>query len=197
MPCGAGFTEFFEHLSMPCIDETALTIRLSRGDERAFGQLYGQYSGVAYCFVLSFVKDSQTAKDIVHDAFVKVWLKRESLARVASFSAYLFRMLRNAITDHFEARVINSRYVAETLRTADDFSDITIAEISFDELQMIIFDAVSNMPQRRREVFRLSRYQNVDNREIAVRLGIDLRTVENHLSAALADIRTKITESYI
>lgn len=177
-------------------EETTLTIRLSRGDERAFGQLYGKYSGVAYCFVLSFVKDSHAAKDIVHDAFVKVWLRRESLARVVSFSAYLFRMLKNAVTDHFETLVINRRYIAETLKSADDFSDITRAEVSFDELQMIIFDAVSNMPSRRQEVFRLSRYQNVDNREIAARLGIDLRTVENHLSAALSDIRAKIVSAY-
>ncbi len=181
---------------MPGGDETALIIRLSRGDERAFGQLYDQYGGVAYCFVLSFVKDGHTAKDIVHDAFVKIWLRRESLARVASFSAYLFRMLRNAVTDHFEAQIVNRRYIAETLTSSDDFSDITSAKISFDELQMIIFDAVSNMPPRRREVFRLSRYQNVDNREIASRLGIDLRTVENHLSAALSEIRAKIAESY-
>lgn len=177
-------------------DTTALTIRLSRGDERAFEELYEQYRGVAYYFVLSFVKDQSISKDIVHDSFVKIWLKRENLARVASFDSYLFRMLRNAVLDHFETLQINRRYVAETLKCADDFSDITSNQISLDELELIIFDAVSNMPERRREVFRLSRYQNIENSEIALRLGIDIRTVENHITAAMAAIRTRIAEVY-
>ncbi len=176
--------------------EHILTERLARGDGEAFEELYGQYSGVAFGFVLSFVKDSSVARDIVHDSFVKIWLKRENLTRVASFNSYLFRMLRNAVTDHFETIQINRRYIAETLRTADDFSDITSERISLDELQTIIFDAVSTMPARRREVFSLSRYQGVPNNEIAARLGIDIRTVENHISAALGSIRARISEIY-
>ena len=170
--------------------------RLSRGDEQAFTRLYEAYSGVSYSFVLSLVKDSAEAKDVVHDVFIKLWVRRESLCRVASFSAYLFRMLKNAVVDHFEAVQVNSRYIASTLLSAEDFSDITQEKVSSDELQLIIFNAVSAMPQRRREVFQLSRYQHIENAEIASRLGIDLRTVENHLSAALSEIRARITEMY-
>ncbi len=176
--------------------ETTLMMRLSKGDERAFEELYLGFRGVAYFFVLSFVKDQSVAKDIVHDSFVKIWVKRENLARVVSFDSYLFRMLRNAIMDYFETLQINRRYVAETLKCTDDFSDITSNQVSLDELELIIFDAVSNMPERRREVFRLSRYQNVENSEIALRLGIDVRTVENHITAALATIRARIAEVY-
>ncbi len=181
---------------MPENKEIALVTRLSRGDERAFEELYMGYRGVAYFFVLSFVKDSSVAKDIVHDSFVKIWLKRENLARVVSFDSYLFRMLRNAVMDYFETLQINRRYVAETLKCTDDFSEITSNQVSLDELELIIFDAVSNMPERRREVFRLSRYQNIENSEIALRLGIDIRTVENHITAAMAAIRARIAEVY-
>ena len=60
--------------------EIALMRRLAAGDQQAFTVLYEQYRGVSYSFVLSLVKDSSIAKDIVHDVFVKLWLKRESLA---------------------------------------------------------------------------------------------------------------------
>ena len=94
---------------MPENKEIALVTRLSRGDERAFEELYMGYRGVAYFFVLSFVKDSSVAKDIVHDSFIKIWLKRENLARVVSFDSYLFRMLRNAVMDYFETLQTISR----------------------------------------------------------------------------------------
>ena len=55
---------------------------------------------------------------------------------------------------------------------------------------------MSRMPEKRREVFRMSRYQNVENKEIARRLNIDVRTVENHITNALSDIREYISEAY-
>ena len=57
---------------------------------------------------------------------------------------------------------------------------------------MLIFEAVSRMPEKRREVFRMSRYQNVENKEIARRL----RSVENRITNALSDIREYIIEAY-
>lgn len=170
--------------------------RLAAGDREAFALLYEQYSGISYSFVLSLLKESSDARDIVHDVFVKIWLKRASLSNVLSFNRYLYRMLRNAVYDHFNSMEVNRRFLAEISNYADDYSDITRASISANELQMVIFEAVSRMPKKRSEVFRMSRYQHVENKEIARRLGIDIRTVENHITAALSDIRIRIAEVY-
>ena len=116
--------------------------------------------------------------------------------RLASFKAYLFKMLKNAVYDYFEELQINRRYVAEMVCVSDDFSDVANNDIDFNELQLIVFRVVSRMPERRREVFRMSRYQHLENKEIAARLGIDIRTVENHITSALAEIRLRIAEAY-
>ncbi len=176
--------------------EIALMRRLAAGDQQAFTVLYEQYRGVSYSFVLSLVKDSSISKDIVHDVFVKLWLKRESLAKVLSFNRYLYQMLKNAVYDHFSAMQVSRHYIDELTNFKDDYSDITQSAISMNELQMLIFEAVSRMPEKRREVFRMSRYQNVENKEIARRLNIDVRTVENHITNALSDIREYISEAY-
>ena len=176
--------------------ENALLQRLANSDRRAFSQLYEQYSGVSYSFVLSLVKDSSQAKDIVHDVFVNVWLKRKTISKAVSFNRYLFQMLRNAVYDYFSSVQINHRYATEFLNAVEDYSDITRATISSNELQMVIFEAVSRMPEKRREVFRMSRYQHIENKEIAKRLNIDIRTVENHITNALCDIRRHIAEVY-
>ena len=176
--------------------EISLLFRLSSNDEAAFSELYEQYKGVSYAFVFSLVKDSSVSSDIVHDVFVKVWLKRANMYRLASFKAYLFKMLKNAVYDYFEELQINRRYVAEMVCVSDDFSDVANNDIDFNELQLIVFRVVSRMPERRREVFRMSRYQHLENKEIAARLGIDIRTVENHITSALAEIRLRIAEAY-
>ena len=93
--------------------EIALMRRLAAGDQQAFTVLYEQYRGVSYSFVLSLVKDSSISKDIVHDVFVKLWLKRESLAKVLSFNRYLYQMLKNAVYDHFSAMQVSRHYIDE------------------------------------------------------------------------------------
>jgi len=181
---------------MTNLKEITLLNRLSRGDEEAFSELYEQYKSVSYAFVFSLVKDSSVSKDIVHDVFVKLWVKRDTLQRVVSFNAYLFQMLKNAVFDYFEVLRINRRYVTEMVKTSDEFSDITNSSVDFNELQLLVFETVSKMPERRRQVFQMSRYQNIENKEISLRLGIDIRTVENHISAALAEIRLAVQEVY-
>ena len=68
-------------------------------------------------------------------------------------------------------------------------------KVSIDELQVLIFNAVSRMPEQRRKIFMMSRYRGVPNMKIAEMLGINIRTVENHLTNALADIRTILAET--
>ena len=147
--------------------EIALMRRLAAGDQQAFTVLYEQYRGVSYSF-----------------------------AKVLSFNRYLYQMLKNAVYDHFSAMQVSRHYIDEITNFRDDYSDITQSAISMNELQMLIFEAVSRMPEKRREVFRMSRYQNVENKEIARRLNIDVRTVENHITNALSDIREYIIEAY-
>ena len=99
--------------------EIALMRRLAAGDQQAFAVLYEQYRGVSYSFVLSLVKDSSISKDIVHDVFVKLWLKRESLAKVLSFNRYLYQMLKNAVYDYFSAMQVSRHYIDELTKLAD------------------------------------------------------------------------------
>ena len=142
--------------------------------------------------MLSLVKDSQIAKDIVQDAFVKVWLKRSIVGRTANFRAYLYKILRNAVMDWFDSVEINRRYVASQTLNVAEYVDYTEQKIDADELMLLIFEALGRMPERRRRVFMMSRYECMANEDIALSLGIDRRTVENHLTNALADIRCYI-----
>lgn len=175
-------------------EEKLLLLALGNSDKKAFAVLYNMYAGKCLGFVQSLIKDSDSAKDITHDIFVKVWLKREVISKVDNFSSYLFRMARNSVLDKLESEVINRRFVTEQLMTSENFRSYVDESISADELQMLIFKAVSRMPEQRRNIFTLSRYKGISNADIAKMFNINIRTVENHLTNALSDIRLMLTE---
>ena len=164
-------------------EEKMLLRALGDSDKKAFAMLYNMYAGKCLSFVRSIIKDEEAAKDITHDLFVKVWLKRELISKVDSFSSYLFRMARNAVMDRLESEVIRRRFATEKMKVSEN------------ELQMLIFRAVSGMPEQRRKIFTLSRYQGIPNSEIARMFDISVRTVENHLTNALSDIRLMLAEA--
>lgn len=175
-------------------EEKLLLKALGDSDKRAFAVLYNMYAGKCLGFVQSLIKDSDAAKDITHDIFVKVWLKRELISKVDSFSSYLFRMVKNAVMDKLESEVIRRHFVTEHLISSDNFRSYVDESVSVDELQMLIFKAVNNMPEQRRRIFTLSRYKGMSNAEIAKMFDINVRTVENHITNALADIRLMLAE---
>lgn len=171
---------------------------MGNSDKRAFAVLYNLYAGKCLYFVQSLTKNEDSARDITHDIFVKVWLKRDVIAKVNNFSSYLFRMARNAVLDKFESDAIRRRFVTEQLMLSEEFRSYVDEKVSVDELQMLVFKTMNNMPEQRRRVFTLSRMKGVSNPEIAEMVGISVRTVENHITNALSDLRVALSAlSYI
>ena len=175
-------------------EEKLLLQALGHSSRNAFAMLYNLYAGKCLSFVMSIVKDEEAAKDITHDIFVKVWLRRDMISKVDSFSSYLFRMARNAVMDRLESEVIKRRFVVESLAVSDELRSYVDEKVSVDELQLLISRAVSRMPEQRRRIFMLSRYKGVPNVKIAEMFGLNVRTVENHITNALADLRMALTK---
>ncbi|MDE6872588.1 MAG: RNA polymerase sigma-70 factor [Bacteroidales bacterium] len=157
--------------------------------------MYHRYSGKCFAFIRSMIKDDEVSKDLVHDIFVKVWLRREIISKVDSFSSYLFRMAKNAVLDYYDSNAINRRYVARQLLCQEEFRPYVEEKVNLDDLQLLVYSVVGQMPEQRRRIFTLSRYKGIPNSEIARMLGINIRTVENHISNALADIRAALAQA--
>ena len=97
--------------------------------------------------------------------------------------------------DRLESEVIRRRFATEKMAVSENFRSYVDEKVSENELQMLIFRAVSGMPEQRRKIFTLSRYQGIPNSEIARMFDISVRTVENHLTNALSDIRLMLAEA--
>ncbi len=171
--------------------ESVYLDKLGKGDHNAFNLLYLQYSPKVKHFLLGFIKNQEEVDDMVQELFFKIWTNRQSIAQVHSFQAYLFRMARNIVYDYYEHTTVKANYSQKQLGKPF-YSDLIEEELYAKELLLLIDAVVDKMPEQRRKIFLLSRKESLSNEEIADRLNINKRTVENHLTAALSDLRKVI-----
>ena len=155
------------------IDDKELLGKVSSGSEEAFDYIYLRYSPVVTSYAEALLKDRHTADDICHNIFARLWEKRSSLSGIRSLKAYLFTATKNAVFDVWKQRLPEkeSPSLPESMLEGIATDDLE-GKIEATELMRLIDIAVSTMPQERRTVFRLSRINNMTNREVAEYLGI-------------------------
>ncbi|HBL34770.1 MAG TPA: RNA polymerase sigma-70 factor [Porphyromonadaceae bacterium] len=165
--------------------------KLAKGDDRSFELLFLDYHPKMVRFLYGFIKDEEEAYDMAQEIFYKVWVNRESLAEVTSFKSYLFTMARNMIYNYYEHNLVKEKYILRQSKDQDEYG--LEDELFAKDLSLLIDLLVSQMPEQRQRVFTLSRKNGLSNDEIAERLHLNKRTVENHLSNALRDLRKALT----
>lgn len=161
--------------------------KLSEGDHRSYELLFLAYHPKVYHFLYGFIKNGEEAYDMTQDIFYKVWMNREMMQEVKSFKAYLFKMARHMIYNRYEHNLVKEKYTLNQLVQTEicEPEQVLFAK----ELALLIESAVSQMPEQRQRIFRMSRKEGFSSDEIASRLNIHKRTVENHISNALSDLR--------
>ncbi len=181
---------------MKNISEEKYIEALSRGDTKTFELLFLYYQPKLIYFLNGFIKDEEVARDMAQDIFLSVWNNHEKFSQINSFKAYLFRMGRNAICNFYDHSLVNEKFEIEQLSRPIETNSVEEGLFAR-ELQVLIEITVSKMPPQRKSIYQMSRVDGLSNDEIAERLGINKRTVENHLTMALSDIRKVVKMSLI
>lgn len=177
------------------IIEIDIVKALSKGNIKAFEKLFMHYHPKLIHFLQGFIKDTELARDMAQDIFLSIWNDRHKLSEVRSFQGYLFHMAKCNIYNYYDHLTVNERFVLEQLHKSDH-TECTEELIFARQLQEMIDETVNQMPPQRKTIYTMSRIEGISNANIAKRLNINKRTVENHLTSALADLR-KIVHIFI
>lgn len=174
-----------------CFDmaEIELKERIAAGDLDAFRVLFETYFPKVREFIAAFIKDDKSAEDLSQDIFLKIWNLRENLPEVRNVSPWIYRMARNASLNYIRSRKKISVLDETAVPGVTGTEEIYIER----EKELIIKTFVDTMPDQRRRIFNMSRYQGIPNEKIAEILHISKKTVENHLTLALKDIRNLLS----
>lgn len=168
---------------------------LRQGSHKAFETVFIAYYNKTKTFINGYIKSDSDAEELTEDLFVNLWMNHHAIDTSKSFDSYLHTIARNAAINFLKHKYVQDTY----LNNVSDiqYSSTSEEDLIAKELGLMIDDIVEKMPEQRKQIYRLSRQEGLENAEIAERLNTTKRNVESQLSLALKEIRKVISLFFI
>ncbi|RAJ75038.1 RNA polymerase sigma-70 factor (ECF subfamily) [Chitinophaga dinghuensis] len=157
---------------------------------QSFEELFRENHAHCLAFATHYTGDSHEAEEIVQQVFLKLWEKRDTIVITGPVKAYLFSAIRNAAISQWRKAAVRSE--KETAYGLSRESATQAADVR--ELEKLYHQALDRLPERCREVFILSRHQQMKYAEIAEAMNISVKTVENQMGKALKILHQELKE---
>lgn len=174
--------------------KTENTRQLSFDNLKSYEALFRQYYQMLCTYALRFVKDPDTAEEIVQDLFYKLWEKRAELQINTSVKSYLYSAVHNRCLKFIEHRNVETKYRNYYLLHESEIDNEPGDSASISELQGVIENTLNALPERCSRIFRLNRFEGLKYHEIALKLSISVKTVEANMGKALKLLRKNLKD---
>jgi RNA polymerase sigma-70 factor (ECF subfamily) len=167
---------------------------IRQGQESAFEQMFRTYYERLCHYANSILKDLDEAEEMVQTVFLNIWEKRADLEITLSLKAYLYRAVHNHCLNRIKHYGVRENHREYALNHQSDSHDAVAEAIYGSELEERIEQAVRKLPEQCQVVFRMSRFEELRYQEIADKLGLSIKTVENQIGKALRIMRTELAD---
>ncbi len=174
-------------------EKTYLTA-LKNGDVKAFDKLFAEYGKRLYHFAYGYLKSKEEAEGVVQEVFLRIWRNRKQLNPNLSFKAYLFKIAYHYILELFEQINRRQAYRHQIIEEAVHFTDETNERLNYQILLEKVESLIQKLPPRQKEILIKRKKEGIPVKKIANQLGISPKTVENHLTEALKNIKKGLGE---
>jgi RNA polymerase sigma-70 factor (ECF subfamily) len=163
-------------------------------DHKAFETLFKEYYPFLCSFAKKYVADVDSCKDIVHNVFLNLWNKKDVLHTETSLKSYLFKSTHNRCLNHIRdsKKIIHHDVLTDNSAIPAYIESTDYLEQS--ELEIRIKNSIDGLPEKCRQVFMLSRFEEKKYSEIADQLGVSVKAVEAQMSKALKILREKLVD---
>lgn len=163
-------------------------------DESSFEKLFREHFNGLTHFAITFVKDDETAREIVQEAFVNLWERKGEIDLSKPVKSYLSTMVRNRCLNHIRDNKKFSKELLDIEQAPENFPYEQPDKLVEAEIRAKIARGIDELPEKCREIFIMSRSENLKYHEIAEKLKISVKTVETQMSKALQHLRIRLSE---
>ncbi len=162
---------------------------IKQGNNLAFEQLYKSYYNPLFFFAIQYLKEDSDAENMVQETFLAFWLNRENFngTNESSVRAWLYNTIKNKCLNYLDRESNKHKYVDHQRHTLDlaTLNELEISEVTFNEIESLLHEALELMTPQCRKVFELSRFKGLKNKDIAEELSITIKAVESNMTRAL------------
>lgn len=175
------------------LTDSELVSLLKQRNREAFAEIYDRYSMMIYYKINQMLRDESVSKDLVQDLFTSIWEKSDLIRNHVGISSYLYIAARNRVLNYVQKEKTKSDYLGEIGTFSLEVSDETLEKIDEKDLILLITNEISKLPAKMRQVFELSRLEDLSHREIAERLSLSESTVKKQVQNALKILKKRLS----
>ena len=175
--------------------------RLRDGDNNAYEQIYNTLYLRLFYFIREYIADEEIVRNILQDTFLSLWEKRTLLSEEINLAAWLYTVTKNKALKHLRHQEYVDQFSREKIQTFNEdklnafaLERLDTSMLSLHEIENLIEKTLKSLPPQYSEIFKMSRYGNNKNREIAKKLNISEKTVEAHITKTLKLLRIALKD---
>lgn len=176
------------------LNEHLLIRNLINEDAASFDEIFRRYNERVYSFALRNLKNKADAEGVVQDVFLSLWKDRDKLKELNSLDAWIFTVTFNTIRKVFRKLSREQTHLANYAETSQSSDTSTVTEVEYNDLMEKVEKIIDKLPSRQKTIFILSKREGLSNSEIAKKLEITQKTVENQLSRTKAIINKALVD---
>jgi len=179
------------------LENESIGTLLAQKDETAFEQVFKTHFKRLHAYAFTILRDEEEAEEMVQQVFFKLWERNENLTLTGSVSAYLYRAVHNESLNYLKHQKVRSNHQLHVAYSMKNEVEHPAKKVMAGELEKKIHTALNELPEQCRTIFQMSRFDELKYREIADKLGISVKTVENQMGKALKLLREKLVDFLI
>lgn len=167
---------------------------LAVGNEATFEQVFKTHFKALHSYAFTILKDEMAAEEIVQNLFLKIWERKEQLSIHSSIKAYLYRGVHNDCMNMLKHEKVKKAWQTYTTHHMEKETGPASQKILLSDLEEKLHKAMNELPEQCRTIFQMSRFEQMKYQEIANRLGLSIKTIENQMGKALKLMRLKLVD---
>jgi RNA polymerase sigma-70 factor, ECF subfamily len=174
--------------------DSDILLAIRQGNERVFETVFRKHYQALCNYACGILKDMDDAEEVVQSIFMKFWEQREGIEINVSLKSYLYRAVHNTCLNrlkHLKIQEVHKQYVGNFYEENHDSATEIMDKV---ELENRIADALEKLPEQCRLIFKMSRFEELKYQEIADKLGLSIKTIENQIGKALRIMRVELAD---